>query len=388
MTDETNSQIKYLSLFSGIGGFEHGLLRVKPEAVCIGFSEIAKRATAVYKKQWPQAHAYGDVCNITRSSVLRRYCERCAESDTSVCETHADPSTAAIDLLLGGSPCQDFSPARTDERKGFEGKKSCLMMEFFRLVNELRPKVFVLENIGTMLAKDAIRIDRQLKCGHVSVDASRFTSQSRVRHFWTNASEQIPPVTRKGPAFREMLDAKVDAKEILNTCELSKLYHRLHVKKYNRTRHCKGGILPHVKTATNIFTGLSYSFKKKSATLMRSSSNRTTNMLVYDDRLSYDEIQFCSETNCRLPWRRMSVAECHRLQGFSISETARTDAEALDENLNRRERVAMLGDAVCVDVAEYLFRYIYDSTARNSGQLSVSRMFARTLEKPQICDAR
>eukprot|EP00854_Cymbomonas_tetramitiformis_P029137 gene29137-36227_t len=248
-----SSPIKYISLFSGIGGFEHGLLRVKPDAVCVGFSEIASRASSVYKRQWPNAHAYGDVRNVTRSNVLRRYCERCAQSDT-FCETHTDPSTAAIDLLFGGSPCQDFSLARTDERKGFDGKKSCLMLEFFRLVRELKPKVFVLENIGTMLAKDALRIDRQLKCGRVTVDASHFTSQSRIRHFWTNASDRIPPVTRKGPAFRELLDAKVDPREILSTPELSKLYTRLHTKKYLRTRNCKGGIRPHVRTATNLFT--------------------------------------------------------------------------------------------------------------------------------------
>ncbi|KAK3284032.1 hypothetical protein CYMTET_8285 [Cymbomonas tetramitiformis] len=370
--------IKYLSLFSGIGGFEHGLLRVKPDAVCVGFSEIAVCASLVYQRQWPKARSYGDVRGITRWSVLQGYCEACRQKDAP-CDTHADVESPAVDLLFGGSPCQDFSTARHGARQGIDGPKSGLMHEFFRLVKELKPKVFVLENINTISDRDLLKIGRTLRCGCVQVDACHFTSQSRPRLFWTNASARIPPVMRVGPAFESMLDEELSPKEILNEHELSKLYTRLHLRKYKRSRRSKGGIMPHENRITNLFTGLSYSFKHRSTTLMRSSMNRTTNMLVYDERLAEKDMGYCKETGCRLPWRRMSVAECHRLQGFAISQTARNDEEAMDERLNRRERVGMLGDAVCVDVAEYLFRYIYNDDARDYGQLSVSRMFQRRL---------
>eukprot|EP00854_Cymbomonas_tetramitiformis_P015391 gene15391-18210_t len=144
--------IKYLSLFSGIGGFEHGLLRVKPDAVCVGFSEIAVCASLVYQRQWPKARSYGDVRGITRWSVLQ----------------------------------------------------------------ELKPKVFVLENINTISDRDLLKIGRTLRCGCVQVDACHFTSQSRPRLFWTNASARIPPVMRVGPAFESMLDEELSPKEILN----------------------------------------------------------------------------------------------------------------------------------------------------------------------------
>ncbi|KAK3237678.1 hypothetical protein CYMTET_52251 [Cymbomonas tetramitiformis] len=370
--------VKYLSLFSGIGGFEHGLLRVKPDAVCVGFSEIAPCASLVYQRQWPKARSYGDVRGITRWSVLQNHCEACRQKDAP-CDTHADVESPAVDLLFGGSPCQDFSTARNGERQGIDGPKSGLMHEFFRLVKELKPKVFVLENINTISDRDILKIGRTLRCGCVQVDACHFTSQSRPRLFWTNASARIPPVMRVGPAFESMLDEELSPKEILNERELSKLYTRLHLRKYKRSRRSKGGIMPHECRITNLFTGLSYSFKHRSTTLMRSSMNRTTNMLIYDERLAEKDMGYCKETGCRLPWRRMSVAECHRLQGFAISQTARNDEEAMDERLNRRERVGMLGDAVCVDVAEYLFRYIYNDDARDYGQLSVSRMFQRRL---------
>ena len=52
-----------------------------------------------------------------------------------------------IDLLIGGSPCQNFSSANLNYRDGLEGDKSCLFFEYLRILKEVKPKYFLLENV-------------------------------------------------------------------------------------------------------------------------------------------------------------------------------------------------------------------------------------------------
>jgi DNA (cytosine-5)-methyltransferase 1 len=79
--------MKYLSLFSGIGGFELAIQSVFPNAECIGFSEIDKYAIQTYRKHYPDHPALGSITDI-------------------------NPLTLPdFDLIVGGFPCQDLSIA-------------------------------------------------------------------------------------------------------------------------------------------------------------------------------------------------------------------------------------------------------------------------------------
>jgi len=53
--------MKYLSLFSGIGGFEIGISNVYPDAICVGFSEVDKHAIQVYTHHFPEHENLGDI---------------------------------------------------------------------------------------------------------------------------------------------------------------------------------------------------------------------------------------------------------------------------------------------------------------------------------------
>lgn len=57
-----------------------------------------------------------------------------------------------VDLLVGGSPCQSFSII--GKRGGFKDTRGTLFYEYARLVNEIRPKVFIFENVKGMLNHD------------------------------------------------------------------------------------------------------------------------------------------------------------------------------------------------------------------------------------------
>ena len=90
--------MKLLDLFSGIGGFHKGFEKAGFEFDWVGFSDIDKYASAVYKYRYPDAKELGDITSIRPERDLPDH----------------------IDILCGGFPCQAFSVA--GRRKGFEAK--------------------------------------------------------------------------------------------------------------------------------------------------------------------------------------------------------------------------------------------------------------------------
>ena len=117
-----------LDLFSGIGGFSLGLERAGMQTVA--FCEIEPFPRAVLKKHWPEVPCYEDVRTLTA--------ERLA----------SDGITA--DGICGGFPCQDLSAAGRMAGMG-KGTRSGLFYEIMRLVDELRPKFVLLENVANLI---------------------------------------------------------------------------------------------------------------------------------------------------------------------------------------------------------------------------------------------
>lgn len=114
-------KIKIIELFSGIGGFSKGLEQAGFEIEKHYFSEIDKHAIANYKYNYPNAEYIGSVVDI-RPRDFR-----------------------GIDIITFGSPCQDFSLA--GKRKGLEGERSSLIEYAIRAITDIRPSVFIWENV-------------------------------------------------------------------------------------------------------------------------------------------------------------------------------------------------------------------------------------------------
>lgn len=64
-----DTKLKYLSLFSGIGGFEVAIHKVFPNAECIGYSEIKQNAIKVYEHHFPTHHNLGDIMDISEDKI-------------------------------------------------------------------------------------------------------------------------------------------------------------------------------------------------------------------------------------------------------------------------------------------------------------------------------
>lgn len=117
--------IKYLSLFSGIGGFEVGLSNSHYDFECVGASEVDKNAISIYSRHFPTHKQWGDVKEI---------------------KTEELPD---FDFLVGGFPCQSFSNAGA--KRGFDDTRGTLFFEIARILKDKRPSYFLLENVKGLL---------------------------------------------------------------------------------------------------------------------------------------------------------------------------------------------------------------------------------------------
>ena len=151
MEDTTQKKMRYLSLFSGIGGFELGIqqayenLRPLQQSIskrtkdmydtsdklqqweCVGYSEIDKYAIQIYEKHFNHKN-YGDITKINAEEL------------------------PDFDLLVGGFPCQSFSIA--GKRKGFDDTRGTLFFDIARILRAKQPKLFLLENVKGLLSHD------------------------------------------------------------------------------------------------------------------------------------------------------------------------------------------------------------------------------------------
>lgn len=121
--------IKYLDLFSGIGGFRSGL-----EAVggfeCVGSCEIDEYAEKAYKVMYK-----------TKGELFFK----------DVREIQPD-MLPDVDLICGGFPCQSFSQA--GKRRGFDDTRGTLFFEIARIAAVKKPTILLLENVPGLLSHD------------------------------------------------------------------------------------------------------------------------------------------------------------------------------------------------------------------------------------------
>lgn len=203
--------IKVLSLFDGISCGMIALERTGIEVDKYYASEIDKYAIQVSQNNYPNITRLGDIRNINTSRLKD------------------------IDLLIGGSPCQNMSFAGRQQgmvtkenveittlekyleykNKGFEFEgQSYLFWEYVRILNEIKPKYFLLENVNMSKKWEKV-ITQTLSVEPISINSNLVSAQNRPRLYWTN----IPNVTQprdKCLLLRDILDDTYTEKEILS----------------------------------------------------------------------------------------------------------------------------------------------------------------------------
>ena len=264
--------MKVLSLFDGISC---GLVALKRNQISAEYyaSEIDKYAITVSQKNHPEIIHLGSVVGLVPPSNL--------------------------DLLIGGSPCQDLSISKKD-RKGLDGERSKLFWEYVRILKEAKPKYFILENVNSMSKESKAKITEIMGVEPIMIDASLVSAQSRKRLFWTNIPVQGLPE-----------DRNILLKDILQTDG-----------EVDERMTSKGKA--YTLTATYAKAQLENSIKRKQRTMVRIGN----------------EI------------RKLTPIECERLQGLPDNYT---------EGISNTQRYKCLGNAFNVDVICFILSFINET---------------------------
>ena len=183
--------MKVLSLFDGMSCGMIALDRLGIKVDKYYASEIDKYAIQVSQANYPNIIQIGDVCDIKA-------------------EDYQD-----IDLILAGSPCQGFSFA--GKQLAFDDPRSALFFEFIRLLKEIKPKYFLLENVNMkkefldVISEQVSSCYPELPFGieRIKINSALVSAQNRVRWYWTNIPGVDQPEQR-GIVLRDILEYQLE----------------------------------------------------------------------------------------------------------------------------------------------------------------------------------
>ena len=176
-------KIKVLSLFDGISGARQALKNLNIDCDYYA-SEIDKFAIQVSKNNHPNIVQIGNVKGII------------IEDDYIFYNQDNDPMQnggsfkSDVDLLIGGSPCQDLSISKRN-RQNLDGKHSNLFFDYVRILKQIKPKFFILENVASMSNDAKNEITKNLfGVEPILINSSLLTAQHRKRLYWCGALQE------------------------------------------------------------------------------------------------------------------------------------------------------------------------------------------------------
>ena len=156
--------LNVLDIFSGIGGFSIGLEAASMQTVA--FCEINPFCQKILTRHWPSVPIFSDITTIHKEDLK---------------------ALPTIDVIAGGFPCQDISVA--GKQKGITAKRSGLWKEFARLINEIKPKYAIIENVANLRSTGLISVLQDLwEIGYDAewhcIPASAFGAPHRRDRIW------------------------------------------------------------------------------------------------------------------------------------------------------------------------------------------------------------
>lgn len=284
--------LRVLSLFDGISCGRIAFEKAEIPIEVYYASEIDKYAIAVTQKNYPDTIQVGDIRELDGTEFEGK-----------------------IDILIGGSPCQNFSSL--GDRKGLSGEKSSLFYEYVRILEEVKPKYFLLENNANMPKKAKEIISEMLGVEPIRINSKKFVQQNRDRYYWTNL-HVIEPIFIQNP-YKNILEENREEIELVpfveNKLPLIKEKYGYIPEKFNPYN------LAEIK---DIFPCL---------TAQGNSQTKSSTVIIYKDG----------------KYSKLSPIECERLQCLPDNYT---------DNIPMSKRFKVIGNGWTVDVIKYLFSFL------------------------------
>lgn len=352
--------MKFIDLFSGIGGFRSALELNGHK--CIAYSEVDKFAKQSYQAIY-NTEDETDLGDITK--ISEEYLSHFKQENV---------------IVAGGSPCQSFSLAGS--RKGFEDTRGTLFFEYAKIVKETQPKYFLFENVKGMLSHDkgnTIRVVLETfdQLGYY-IDFNVFNSkyydvpQNRERIYIVGKRKDLVD----NPKYQEKVKGKKKLEEV----------HNWAVDNINYVK-----LLPKLKTevTTRLIDVLEdkvdekyYLSEEKTKKLtLDNDLGGKLNMYDYNDRDRVHSVNKVSPTlntmqggdrqpkiavlgntsetgyrghidNLRI--RKLTPLECWRLQSFTDEQFYK----AKDSGVSNSQLYKQAGNAVTVNVVDYIVKNI------------------------------
>lgn len=358
--------MKILSLFDGISCARVALDRAGILVEKYYASEIDKYAISISQKNYPDIIQIGDVKQV--ENIWKEFGLR-----------------PDIDLLIGGSPCQDLSIAKKN-RKGLKGERSSLFYEYVRILNEIKPKYFVLENVASMPKADKETITKELYgIEPVMINAALVSAQNRKRLFWIGALQYdgtykqvvVPQPEDRGILLKDILE-NGDSDRLKSYCIDASYYKGANWKQYiekGRRQLIKVGSLNSGGQGDRI-----YSPEGKSVNLSANGGGRGAKTGLYavaqrgrnivdgkrkdvlgaktqqrieigqsDKAHTITSVQKDSMVMNNLQVRKLTPVECERLQSLPNNYT---------EGISNTQRYKALGNGFNVEVIAHILKYI------------------------------
>lgn len=286
-----------LSLFDGMSCGQIALSKLGIEYDNYFASEIDKHAMIVTQLNYPNTKQLGDITKLNGTKLPK------------------------IDLLFGGSPCQDLSKAKTDG-EGLNGERSGLFWEYIRLLKETKPTFFLLENV-VMKKEWADIISNELGVQPIEINSNLVSCQNRRRLYWSN----IPNITQPedvgillGDIIYDDTYKNFTDERITKTKKLTKNYVKWDIsgKQYWSQQD------------------RAYFKEKKICTLPKANpANKLNIVLDYDNDI----------------YRRMHPIEAERCQNVPDNYT---------ESVSTNKRLEMVGNGWTVDIIAHIFKQIWN----------------------------
>ena len=305
-----------LSLFDGVSCGQVALEKAGIKYKNYYASEIDKYAIQVTQKNYPKTIQIGDVTKLATKDLPK------------------------IDLLMAGSPCQGFSNAGT--KLNFDDPRSKLFFDFVRILKELKPKYFLLENVKMKQEWQDV-ISQYVGVQPILINSSLVSGQNRQRLYWSN----IPNISQpkdKGIILHDVLETKGEYIKISKRGVYKRFQHKsscLTAGGNSGGNHSDmdliGQKMNHVGDATDIkgydIIKRIYSKYGKSPTVTTVTSGNSHIKISLSD---YE-------------YRRLMPIECERLQTLPDNYT---------EGVSNSQRYKAIGNGWTVNVITHIFKHM------------------------------
>lgn len=280
--------MKVLSLCDGMSIAHIALDRIGMHVDKYYAAEIKDVAIKVTKDNYPDTIHIGDVNKVRyKGGIL--YTE------------NGNYNVGKIDLMVFGSPCQSFSIAmKTDMRVGLKDKtRSGLFLECYRILQEVQPTWFLLENVASMKDEDRDVLTEFMGVEPIRINSKLVSGALRDRYYWTNI-EGITQPKDKGITLQSILTSGYTDREKARALLVSDS-RPLADKKKMLHRYKKFGTI------------------------------------VWEEKGNDDSIRYLNQTEL---------------------ERCQTVPEGYTKCLTRNEAADVLGDAFTVDIIAHIFSFI------------------------------